>query len=591
MARHFLRIVVGLAMIGLLALPGRNAAGAAQLRKIDDKLLGELAGGGTAPAFILLSEQADTSFAALLPTKAEKGRAVVAALRAQARRDQPALLALLKQRGITGQPFLSINAISADIDMAAAELLAAQPGVAQIQADLGFKALESVSDEPAAALVPEVVEPGVLDINADDVWALGFTGQGVVVAGEDTGIRWTHDSLKASYRGWDGAAASHDYNWYDGIRTDVDGTTNPCGMAITEPCDDNSHGTHTVGTMVGLSGANQIGVAPGAKWIGCRNMDSGYGRIATYVRCIDWMIAPYPVSGTPEQGDPAKAPDIVNNSWGCVGAPDEDCDPAVIGAIQPSVRNAVNSGIMFVSSAGNNGSGCATILNPPAIYPESFSVGAYSPTTGNIASFSSRGPVTYDGATRIGPDISAPGVSTRSATIGSDASYGSKSGTSMASPHAAGAAALLWSARPELKGHVALSRAILQETARPTAAPAACGTLPESAGNNNTFGRGKIDALAAITATVSGTITIDGSAATTGTITVSPSGISLPLGANGTYSGVLPSGTYSITVTVPGHAAMTQRVTIVAGQQQRLDFAFSGTPQLSRKFFLPLVQR
>src|ERR1041385_8235242 len=123
--------------------------------------------------------------------------------------------------------------------------------------------------------VPNTVEPGVNYVNAPAVWALGYTGQGVVIAGADTGQRWTHNALKPHYRGWDGTTVDHDYNWHDSIH---DSTGNPCGNDSPFPCDDYFHGTHTTGTAIGDDGgSNQIGMAPGAKWIGCRNMDVGVG--------------------------------------------------------------------------------------------------------------------------------------------------------------------------------------------------------------------------------------------------------------------------------------------------------------------------
>ena len=64
-------------------------------------------------------------------------------------------------------------------------------------------------------------------------------------------------------------------------------------------------------------GANQIGVAPGAQWIGCRNMDQGWGTPATYMECFEFFLAPYPIGQTPAEGEPALAPDVINNSWGC----------------------------------------------------------------------------------------------------------------------------------------------------------------------------------------------------------------------------------------------------------------------------------
>ena len=85
-------------------------------------------------------------------------------------------------------------------------------------------------------------------------------------------MRWTHGALKPKYRGWDGVTADHNFNWHDAIHSGG----GSCGPDTVAPCDDSGHGTHTAGTTVGDDGgANQVGVAPGAKWIGCRNMNVG----------------------------------------------------------------------------------------------------------------------------------------------------------------------------------------------------------------------------------------------------------------------------------------------------------------------------
>ena len=57
-------------------------------------------------------------------------------------------------------------------------------------------------------------------------------------------------------------------------------------------------------------------MAPGAKWIGCRNMDENVGTPARYIECMEFFLAPYPVNGDPGDGDPSLAPDITINSWG-----------------------------------------------------------------------------------------------------------------------------------------------------------------------------------------------------------------------------------------------------------------------------------
>ncbi len=163
--------------------------------------------------------------------------------------------------------------------------------------------------------MPETIEPGVNYTHAPAVWALGYTGQGIVIAGADTGIRWTHNALKPHYRGWDGTVANHNFNWHDSIHNSV---SNPCGNDSPQPCDDFFHGTHTIATAIGDDGAgNQVGMAPGAKWIGCRNMDVGNGTPARYIECMEFFLAPYPVGGVPAQGDPSLAPDITTNSWAC----------------------------------------------------------------------------------------------------------------------------------------------------------------------------------------------------------------------------------------------------------------------------------
>jgi subtilisin family serine protease len=132
------------------------------------------------------------------------------------------------------------------------------------------------------------------------------------------------------------------------------------------------------------------------------------------------------------------------------------------------------------------------VSDPPSFYDASYTVGAYSVGTGEIASFSSRGPVTADGSGRTKPDIAAPGVSVRSAYL--NGIYVSKSGTSMATPHVAGAVALLWAARPALRGHVAETEAVLNESALDVAS-----TLCSSDGvPNNVFGWGKLDVRAAV---------------------------------------------------------------------------------------------
>jgi subtilisin family serine protease len=165
------------------------------------------------------------------------------------------------------------------------------------------------------------------------------------------------------------------------------------------------------------------------------------------------------------------------------------------------VENVRAAGIMVVASAGNEGhTGCSTVQNPPAIYDAAFSVGATDGADG-VASFSSRGPVTVDGSGRLKPDVSAPGVGVRSSVPGT--SYLQLSGTSMAGPHVAGAAALLWSADPELLGDVDGTEQAIAHAARPRTTMEGCGDDGADEVPNNVYGWGILDALAAVERTLS----------------------------------------------------------------------------------------
>ena len=261
-----------------------------------------------------------------------------------------------------------------------------------------------------------------------------------------------------------------------------------------EPCDDTGHGSHTTGTAVGGDGAgNEIGVAPGAKWIGCRNMDQGIGTPATYTECFQFFIAPTDLAG--QNANPELRPHVINNSWQCPAG--QGCAPETLRTI---VENAEAAGIFVEAAVGSGGPSCSSVSDPPSIYERAFSTGAVDGSNA-LAGFGSRGPVTVDGSGRIKPDIVAPGVGVRSAVSSSDSSYSSFTGTSMAGPHVVGVVALLWSARPSLMRDIAATKQLLSSTANANVTVSngtQCGGIDHVP--NNHFGWGLVDALAAYNA-------------------------------------------------------------------------------------------
>ncbi|MCC7354448.1 MAG: S8 family serine peptidase, partial [Anaerolineae bacterium] len=284
--------------------------------------------------------------------------------------------------------------------------------------------------------------------------------------------------------------------------------------------------------------------------------------------CFEFFLAPYPIGGNPmTDGRPDLAPDVINNSWGCT--PGEGCAANTLKQIVETVRAA---GILVVVSAGNSGSACGSVNDPPAIYDASFSVGAYD-AGHSIAGFSSRGPVTLDGSNRLKPDLAAPGVNIRSSIPGTGYQSG-WSGTSMAAPHVAGAVALLWSAAPSLRGNIdgtetALTQAAISQVN--TTCGGDAGGRP-----NNVWGWGRLNVRAALESalppgTLSGRVTsqANGAGLSGATLTMQKvdTGIvvTATMDSSGFYTRTLLSGSYVITASLAGFQGVTAGPLAITG--------------------------
>ncbi|MGC4894939.1 S8 family serine peptidase [Micromonospora sp. DT31] len=425
---------------------------------------------------VVLREQADLGG---LPTgtpgragRDVRTREVYRRLVATADRTQGDLRRTLTRLRLDPTPYYLVNAIETDGGPAVRAWLSGRPEVARVLVSQRLRPLPAAPPASAGdAPAPTGPVWSVRMIGADRVWSeLGVTGAGVVVGSSDSGVDGRHPDLAAGFRGGDDS-------WYDpweGRRA---------------PADRGGHGTHTLGSAVGRGG---IGVAPGARWLGCVNLDRNLGSPARYLDCLQFMLAPFPPGGNPlVDGRPERAPDVLTNSWGC--PPLEGCDPAALRAATAALTAA---GILVVAAAGNTGPSCRSIVDPPAPYPDVLTVGAVDRDR-SVTDFSSRGPAP-DGATK--PDLVAPGAGVLSAMPGGG--YATLDGTSMATPQVAGVVALMWSANPALLGDLDRTRAILRETATPVPPPG--GRTDDCGGAANVSGAGLVNAYAAVRAARTG---------------------------------------------------------------------------------------
>ena len=557
-------------MILALSATVPAALGAAPPRA-DLDLLSELqAKPGQASYLVFLNVQADLSAAEALPGRAARGQYVYQALRTVAEQSQAGLRADLEAWGVPYRPFFVVNAVQVTGDEALAQRLAARPDVARVVADPTFEGLDDPPPGSPGPAAVDAVEWNIARTNADDVWGLGYAGQNIVVGSCDTGVEWTHAALINQYRPQiPGAPNRHDYNWYD------------ASGQYGEPTDPNGHGTHTTGTMVGDDGAgNQIGMAPGAQWIACKADPGGTWKASNYLGCWEWFLAPTKLDGTDPRPD--LAPHVINNSWSCPGS--EGCDPDTL---RDAARALYAAGIAIAKSGGNTGSACATITNPGQ-YPELLATAAFA-SGDTIASFSSRGPVTFEGETRIKPDIAAPGVGIRSSVPGGG--YSSLQGTSMASPHTAGLIALLWSANPALIGDLATTYQIVESSAQPKMSTQCAPNLP-SGRPNNVWGWGIIDALAAVQAANDAGLGVLSGVVTDSSNSQPLSGVELAIvqvdnglerqtvtGPAGDYQATLLAATYDVTATLYGYLpGVVTGVAVPSDTVTTLDLALDPAP-------------
>lgn len=342
-------------------------------------------------------------------------------------------------------------------------------------------------EEAKPASTAREITPNLLQVNADDVWAMGYKGEGVLVAIIDTGVNYNHVDVADHL--WDGGE-EFPYHGYDVINHDND------------PIDDHGHGSHCAGILCGDGTAgSQTGVAPEVTLMCVKSMSAtGHCTGVNIAEGIQWAV---------EHGC-----DMFTMSMGLVRPASAE---RVL--LRRTCEAALDAGIVAAIAAGNEGNTLDEHQIPynvrvpgscPPPYMDdvqdlepgglscSVCVGAVD-YNDEAAYFTSQGPATWQdtefddypynpGMGLIRPDVCAPGVDIKSLYYGSNQGYINMSGTSMATPCVAGCMALMLSKNINLTPAEVCR--ILEETA-----------VPLEEGKSNIFGFGRVDALAAIEAT------------------------------------------------------------------------------------------
>ena len=364
--------------------------------------------------------------------------------------------------------FWIANAMGLEAKPAVFVELAARSDVAVVFGDDPAPLIEPVASSPSTTNGFLGVEPGIQGTRAPELWNMGIKGQGVIVCNIDTGVDGTHPALKDRWRGLDlGVLPAHAF--FDPV------------TSLIFPKDFNGHGTHTMGTICGNEGTNQVGMAPEAKWIAAATIDRvsiDQTKIDAY-KSFEWCADP---DGNPNTF--TDVPAVASNSWGL--SPFFHGVPAGWDYFNLVIDACEAAGCTVVFAAGNEGYYGSESIRVPADRIASpvnvLSVGSLLSDQQTRSSSSSMGPSGIDHQT-IKPEVMAQGDNVRSCKNGGG--YMNLSGTSMACPHVAGAIALLRCAYPDATPDEIKSA--LYYTAKDLG----------PAGEDNQYGNGIIDCVAA----------------------------------------------------------------------------------------------
>ena len=392
----------GLAPLGLALTAGLLAAGSADAGRISPNLLDLAKRNVTTPVGVIVRFR--------LPDTGQ-GRAAFKTLRSQL---QGAIAQLGPAAGFVNG---ALKQSGAELWLDQSIYLKMTPGQARLVATLpivdevfeNFKVQVPRAVALSAASAPAGTPWHLQNIGAPQAWAAGFRGQGIRIGHLDTGIDAGSPELAGKI------AAFQEFN--------ADGDKVSSG-----PHDTEQHGTHTAGLLVGKT----VGVAPDAKVLSALVLPNSEGTFAQVIAGMQWVLDP------DNNADTNDGANVVSMSLGLPGTYQEFVNP---------VQNMLKAGVIPVFAIGNFGPNPGSTGSPGNI-PDVIGVGAVD-QSGNVAGFSSRGPVTWTGAftgTFVKPDVVAPGVDITSSYPGGG--YGSRSGTSQAAPIAAGAVAVLLSAKP-----------------------------------------------------------------------------------------------------------------------------------------------
>ncbi|MFZ3168388.1 MAG: S8 family serine peptidase [Candidatus Methanoperedens sp.] len=422
---------------------------------------------------------------------------------------QQQLVDFLKDEKVKGKAdkikqFWIVNAVALNASPGVIKAISIRDDVESIELDSEIHILEdlSLSTQVTQGQIDRATN-AIKQINATNAWEIGIDGTGINVSVLDTGIYAAHPDI-----------AGRIIKGYDFVNNDND------------PADDDGHGTHVAGTVGGNgAGGTTTGVAPNVSLLIAKVCNSnGWCFNSDIVDAIQWSV---------ENGA-----DIISMSLG---------DRSRSIPIGSAIDNAVSMGVVVIAAAGNDGLLGAGTINFPGGEKNVIAVGAVD-SSDVIAYFSSRGPITVDGEVLTKPDVSAPGVNINSLSYTSSGYSGyTWSGTSMATPHVSGAAALLLQAARQLG--TTLSPAQIKSILENTSVDKGL------AGKDNNYGAGRIDVFAAIESLVppplgfiNGTVmdSVD-KTGIAGVMISTNTSISTITDAAGFYSLSLTSGTYDIT--------------------------------------------